>query len=768
MTAPPSPVIAAVRVSQAISSAGSTPRVVKYRAIDSPRRAPFLPAALAFARCPWTSRSVIDIADSSPAGFPRANDRPSAARPRAAVRTFSGPASVSGPEVYSCRLTAFLGSRSPAPRARPPPIAASTASERAARAQARNVAGERCKSRHDHNILCHTRMAPQPAGFTMVNQDQTGYVPNGLTIPWDPVSRRSLAGCTLRHRRLGRDPEPPPGGPASRARRRASAGPPWLPPATHVRSPPLHGRVERAHPQLLHHRAHRSRQDHARGSAARGDRHRLASVDAQAQFLDNMELERERGITIKAQTVRLKYSARTARTTSSTSSTPPATSTSPTRSRARSPRARARSWWSTPPRASRRRRSPTSTRRSTTTSRSSRSSTRSTCRAPTSRASASEIEDVIGLDASDAVPCSRQGGHRHRRDPRADRPQGAAAERAIRPRRSRRSSSTPGTTPTAAWSCSSGCSRGRSRRGQQIQLWSNKKKFEVQELGIFAPFAAAVDRARAGEVGFARRQHQGRPGRQGRRHDHRARPARRRPVPRLQGSEADGVLRPVPGRGRRTTRSCATRSRSCASTTPRSPSSPRPRAALGFGFRCGFLGLLHMEIIQERLEREYDLDLITTAPSRRLPGHRHAAATVRGDRQPGEAARPVQRIAKIEEPIIMPRSTRRTSTSGRSCSSARTGAASRRTCGTSARGRVQVTYEMPLAEVVLRLLRQAEERLARLRLASTTSCIGYAEADLVKLDILVNGEPVDALSDHRAPRAQPTTAAASCASGCAS
>ena len=128
---------------------------------------------------------------------------------------------------------------------------------------------------------------------------------------------------------------------------------------------------------------------------------------------------------------------------------------------------------------------------------------------------------------------------------------------------------------------------------------------------------------------------------------------------------------------------------------------PETSTALGFGFRCGYLGLLHMEIVQERLEREYNLTLITTAPSVvykvfTSEGRGDAASTTR------PSCPPAQNIEHIEEPILTCHIHVPNEYLGASSSSARTAAAIQKDIkylGSSGK-RVQVTYEMPLAEVV--------------------------------------------------------------------
>ncbi|HEU5199443.1 MAG TPA: translation elongation factor 4 [Ktedonobacterales bacterium] len=170
---------------------------------------------------------------------------------------------------------------------------------------------------------------------------------------------------------------------------------------------------------------------------------------------------------------------------------------------------------------------------------------------------------------------------------------------------------------------------------------------------------------------------------------------------------------------------------------------PENSIALGFGFRCGFLGLLHMEIIQERLEREYDLDILATAPSVEYLITKQDNSVLAID-NPAELP-PLGEVLKIEEPwmdisIFAP--------------SRYIGALMELV--TSRRGvfkdmkyieedRVHLTYQMPLAELIIDFYDQLKSRTQGYA-SLDYNFADYREADLVKLDLLVAGEPVDALS----------------------
>lgn len=176
-------------------------------------------------------------------------------------------------------------------------------------------------------------------------------------------------------------------------------------------------------------------------------------------------------------------------------------------------------------------------------------------------------------------------------------------------------------------------------------------------------------------------------------------------------------------------------------------------AALGFGFRCGFLGLLHLEIIQERLSREYDLDLITTAPSvvyRIHLGHsRYEDAKVIDIHNPADWP-DENRIEVIEEPWIKAVIYTPDEYLGailKLCQDRR----GIQTELTYVGGRAQVTYEMPLNEVVFDFYDRLKS-ISRGYASFDYEQIGTREGDLVKMNILVNNEPVDALSliVHRA------------------
>jgi GTP-binding protein LepA len=170
---------------------------------------------------------------------------------------------------------------------------------------------------------------------------------------------------------------------------------------------------------------------------------------------------------------------------------------------------------------------------------------------------------------------------------------------------------------------------------------------------------------------------------------------------------------------------------------------PESSAALGFGFRCGFLGLLHMEIIQERLDREFDMDVITT-----VPNVSYIVYTNKGEKidvhNPSGLPGPTL-IDYIEEPYIK----------AQVISSAEYLGAIMKLC-IDKRGvlknqvflttdRVEVTFEMPLAEIVFDFYDKLKS-ISKGYASFDYHIIGYQKADLVKLDILLNGESVDALS----------------------
>src|ERR1700687_2871250 len=170
---------------------------------------------------------------------------------------------------------------------------------------------------------------------------------------------------------------------------------------------------------------------------------------------------------------------------------------------------------------------------------------------------------------------------------------------------------------------------------------------------------------------------------------------------------------------------------------------PENSVALGFGFRCGFLGLLHMEIVQERLEREFGLNLITTAPSVRYRISTTGGATVEVN-SPTKFPSPGE-IAKIEEPIITAMIITAEDSVGAILQLCEEKRGTQKNFEYLSPQRVMLTYELPLNEIVLDFYDRLKS-VSRGYASLDYHLAGYTEADLVKLDVLVGGEPVDALA----------------------
>ena len=170
---------------------------------------------------------------------------------------------------------------------------------------------------------------------------------------------------------------------------------------------------------------------------------------------------------------------------------------------------------------------------------------------------------------------------------------------------------------------------------------------------------------------------------------------------------------------------------------------PETSAALGFGFRCGFLGLLHMEIVQERIEREFDMDLVTTAP-----GVLYRVTTTDGAVQEIDSPSKLPetgRIEKIEEPVITAMMLTPSEHVGAILQLCQEKRGVQKSIEYLAADRVLITYELPFNEVVLDFYDRLKT-LSRGYASLDYHVTGFQEAPLVKLDILVNEEPVDALS----------------------
>jgi GTP-binding protein LepA len=283
---------------------------------------------------------------------------------------------------------------------------------------------------------------------------------------------------------------------------------------------------------------------------------------------------------------------------------------------------------------------------------------------------------------------------------------------------------------------------GEVRPGRRIRFFATGREFEVSEVGVFRPRPEPVDRLPAGSVGYlaASMKHVS-DCRVGDTVTEAERPAAQ-PLPGYRPAKpmVFAGLYPVDSSDYGQLREALEKLQlNDAALT----FEPETSAALGFGFRCGFLGLLHMDVVQERLEREYGLDLVTTAPSVRYRVLLQGGEVVEVDNP--AALPPADRRLEIAEPVVK----------ASIFTPAEYVGPLMELCG-SRRGtytameyldptRVRLEYRLPLAEIMYDFFDQLKSR-SRGYATLDYEFAGYEPADLVKLDILVAGEPVDALS----------------------
>jgi GTP-binding protein LepA len=283
---------------------------------------------------------------------------------------------------------------------------------------------------------------------------------------------------------------------------------------------------------------------------------------------------------------------------------------------------------------------------------------------------------------------------------------------------------------------------GEIRPGMKIRFFNTGRDYQVETIGVNRPRPTPIDRLGVGEVGFMTASIKTVADVQiGDTITEAARPTKE-PFPGFQEIKpmVFAGLYPVEANQYEELRDALDKLRLNDASFFYEPESS---VALGFGFRCGFLGLLHMEIVQERLEREFDLDLITTAP-----GVRYRVTTTDGEvievDSPAKMPDAV-RIASIEEPMIEATILSTDEFLGGILPLLEEKRGVQKKFEYIAEKRVMLVYELPLNEIVLDFYDRLKS-VSRGYASLDYHLAGYRESDLVKLDLMVAGEPVDALS----------------------
>ncbi len=288
---------------------------------------------------------------------------------------------------------------------------------------------------------------------------------------------------------------------------------------------------------------------------------------------------------------------------------------------------------------------------------------------------------------------------------------------------------------------------GTLRRGIHVVMMSSSKKYEVQEVGIFRPRMEPVDSLSCGEVGYITCQiKEAKDVLNGDTVTELNRPADK-PLPgykQLKPMVFCGVY-PVNPKDFNSLKSAVDKLKLSDSSFIYEVESSQ---SLGFGYRCGFLGLLHMEIVQERLEREYDLDLVLTTPSvvYKIKDRKHKEIEVEN---PSKLPEP-QNIIEILEPytdayIMIPQDS--LSMVIDLCKSKR---GEYKSTDYISQDKIKLIFEMPLSELIVDFYDKIKS-MTKGYGSLDYEITGYRPSDLVKLDILINGQPCEALSSitHR-------------------